>query len=89
MPDEKDKDNTPIEPLMERKRSSQRAMTAIGWVECPKCRGDERADCDLCWDEQDKRFNRRVPVDVWIEWRRTLGTVDTEPEMKAVKPGKS
>jgi hypothetical protein len=68
MPEDDDKDKTPVEPLMARKKSSQRAMTAIGWILCPACRGDERADCALCWDEDSKQFARRVPVDVAIAW---------------------
>lgn len=63
-----DPDKTPIEPLMERKRTSQRAMTAIGWEVCPACKNDHRADCELCWDEESKSFARRVPVNVQIAW---------------------
>jgi hypothetical protein len=66
--DEDDRDKTPTEPLMQRKRSSQRAMTAIGWILCPACGGDERSDCSLCWDEDSQQFARRVPVDVAIAW---------------------
>lgn len=77
---------------MARKKSSQRAMTAIGWQICPSCGGDERADCELCWDIEDKRFNRRVPVDVAIKWvqehKTQIEVHDTEPEMPAVKPPK-
>lgn len=73
MTDKDDKDKTPVEPLMGRKRSSQRAMTAIGWVDCPACMRDgklidKRADCSLCFDEEDQRFNRKVPVDVSIRY---------------------
>lgn len=82
---------------MARRRSSQQALTAIGWRECPKCvkdgRIDHRFDCDLCWDEEDKRFNRRVPVDVYIRYiqdqaRLEMGYKDTAPEMPSVREEK-
>ena len=89
MADNKDKDATPIEPLMARKRSSQSAMVAIGWRTCPNC---DAADvyCVLCWDEESQQFARRVAPDVYIKWiqehKTKIETHDTEPEMPAVKP---
>lgn len=63
-----DTDRTPIEPILERRKSS-RNMVAIGWVGCPACEGKPEADCALCWDDERKEFCRRVPVDVAIKWR--------------------
>jgi hypothetical protein len=72
-PDDRDDDpeKTPVEPLLARRRSSQNAMTAIGWTICPACAGkDSRYECELCWDEEGKRWDRRVPVDAAIAWIR-------------------
>lgn len=70
MPDdeERDSDKTPVEPLMERKKSSQSAMVAIGWKTCPACRGDERVDCETCFDPETNTFARRLPPDEYIKW---------------------
>jgi hypothetical protein len=86
-PGDKKTDLTPVEPMMARKRSSQQAMTAIGWVLCPCCAGDDKnITCTLCFDAVDRRFNRRVPVDVAIKWNKEqMGTKDTDPEMPAIK----
>jgi len=71
MPDDEEKspdtDRTPIEPILERRKSS-RSMVAVGWVDCPACKGDTRADCGLCWDEERKEFCRRVPVSTATKW---------------------
>jgi len=80
VPDDDDKDKTPVEPFI-RRRSSQSALQAIGWPDCPACTRkvdgrlvvDERADCDLCWDPKEERFARHVPVDVAIAWRQKHG----------------
>lgn len=88
--DPKDKDKTPVEPLMARKRSSQTAMVAIGWKTCPACNGDERKDCDVCFDPETQKFDRRLPPDKFIKWihdnKSKIEQHDTEPEMPAVRP---
>jgi hypothetical protein len=66
-PDPKN-DLTPVEPLMARKKSSQSAMVAIGWRTCPECNGDERRDCDVCFDPATQSFARRLPPDEYIKW---------------------
>ncbi len=70
MTDEKDSDKTPVQPFMERKRSSQSAMVAIGWKPCPECGGNELVNCDWCFDKETGRFDRRLPPDKYIEWIR-------------------
>lgn len=39
----------------------------VGLAPCPKCRRDERVDCDLCLDDEG-RPARYVPVDQAIQW---------------------
>lgn len=63
-----DSDKTPVEPLMERKKSSQSAMVAIGWKTCPECKGDERNDCKVCFDPETNTYARRLPPDEYIKW---------------------
>lgn len=83
MPDDKDKkepfawrktpdDMTPVEPFVVRRRSSQSAMNAIGWHDCPSCKDnkDMRSECTLCWDEETKTWSRKVPIDVLLKWNR-------------------
>lgn len=72
MPDDEDtkltpSDKTPVEPLMERKRSSQQAMVAIGWKECPACHG-ANVHCDVCFDPVTNTYARRLPPDEYIAW---------------------
>lgn len=70
MPDDEnsDSDKTPVEPLMERKKSSQSAMVAIGWKDCPDCDGVEGVHCETCFDPETRTYARRVPPDVYIAW---------------------
>jgi hypothetical protein len=67
-PNDNDKDKTPVQPFMSRRRTSQTALTAIGWRTCPSCKGDDRAECELCWDPGQQRYDRKVPPDVYIEY---------------------
>jgi hypothetical protein len=76
--DEKDSDKTPVEPLMERKKSSQTAMLAIGWRTCPACHGAD-VDCDVCFDPATKTFARRLPPDEYIKWIQKQNQGDTDP----------
>jgi hypothetical protein len=72
MPDDNDEEEdsgkTPVEPLMERKRTSQRAMVAIGWKTCPDCEGIEGVHCDTCFDPETRMYDRRLPPDKYIAW---------------------
>jgi hypothetical protein len=68
--DERDSDKTPVEPLMERKKSSQTAMTAIGWKTCPDCEGVEGVHCETCFDPEFGRYDRKLPPDKYIAWIR-------------------
>lgn len=79
MTDEKDEDKTPVEPLMERKKSSQRVMVAIGWKTCPDCQGVEGVHCDTCFDPDSRTYARRLPPDEYIKWIQKHSNADTDP----------
>lgn len=72
--DAPDTDRTPVEPILERRKSS-RNMLAIGWVLCPACKDKPNSDCGLCWDDERKEFCRRVPVDVALRYKPMNTTV--------------
>lgn len=74
MPDDPDSERTPVQSPEARRRSSS-AMRAP--VKCPKCKGDTRVECDLCFNETVGSCTRFVPEGKAIEW--SLQHADTDP----------
>jgi hypothetical protein len=65
MPDDDDKDKTPVEPIIKRKSGEVR----LGDVPCPNCRQGttvllDKLPCVLCGDNA----TRTVPLSIALKW---------------------
>jgi hypothetical protein len=72
-----DDEATPVEPIIERRKSGQHGL---GLSDCPACASDRTAFCDVCLGA------RKVPLSVATAWLLEQGHAldtpipDTEPE---------
>lgn len=72
-----DDDLTPVESPEARRKSSS---TLKAPVRCPKCKGDARTECDLCFSDLVGGCTRYIPEGKAIEW--SLQHSDTDPVPK-------
>lgn len=70
------KDLTPVESPDARRRRSSQSMRPP--VKCPKCKGDARVECELCFNPTIGGCTRYVDEAKAIAWSMEHG--DTDPE---------